>query len=160
MEQTPGAHLIYDVRKHHISVFVFQERSLPARLSDSASLPGKLSFDMELGVRAAFAILCATAADASIVLRDCLKPRHRLDNRQLMTHATWPSACRLALYLFSFPKLRFSPWEFLLDGQPGSTHFLFLSRRFFVAVGMISGQRMRITTGLLTFKPQLIGPRL
>jgi hypothetical protein len=32
LEQTPGAHLIYDVRKHHISVFVFQERSLPARL--------------------------------------------------------------------------------------------------------------------------------
>jgi anti-sigma factor RsiW len=47
LEQTPGAHLIYDVRKHHISVFVFQERSLPARLNDSASLPGKLSFNME-----------------------------------------------------------------------------------------------------------------
>jgi len=36
LEQTPGAHLIYYVRKHHISVFVFQERSLPARLSDSS----------------------------------------------------------------------------------------------------------------------------
>jgi len=47
LEQTPGAHLIYDVRKHHISVFVFQERSLPARLSDSSSAPGKLSFNME-----------------------------------------------------------------------------------------------------------------
>ena len=47
LEQTPGAHLIYDVRKHHISVFVFQERSLPARLSDSTSRPGKLSFNME-----------------------------------------------------------------------------------------------------------------
>jgi anti-sigma factor RsiW len=34
LDQTPGAHLNYDVRKHHISVFVFQERSLrlPARL--------------------------------------------------------------------------------------------------------------------------------
>jgi anti-sigma factor RsiW len=31
LDQTPGAHLIYGVRKHHISVFVFQERSLPAR---------------------------------------------------------------------------------------------------------------------------------
>jgi hypothetical protein len=25
LDQTPGAHLIYGVRKHHISVFVFQE---------------------------------------------------------------------------------------------------------------------------------------
>jgi anti-sigma factor RsiW len=47
LEQTPGAHLIYDVGKHHISVFVFQERSLPARLSDSSLKPGKLSFNME-----------------------------------------------------------------------------------------------------------------
>jgi len=47
LEQTPGAHLIYDVGKHHISVFVFQERSLPTRLSDSSLKPGKLSFNME-----------------------------------------------------------------------------------------------------------------
>jgi anti-sigma factor RsiW len=47
LEQTPGAHLIYDVGKHHISVFVFQERSLPARLSESSLQPGKLSFNME-----------------------------------------------------------------------------------------------------------------
>ena len=45
--QTPGAHLIYDVRKHHISVFVFQERSLPAMLSDNALQPRKVSFNME-----------------------------------------------------------------------------------------------------------------
>ena len=32
LEQTPGAHLIYDVRKHHISVLVFQERSLPGEV--------------------------------------------------------------------------------------------------------------------------------
>jgi anti-sigma factor RsiW len=36
LDQPPGAHLIYGVRKRHISVFVFQERSLPARLSDSS----------------------------------------------------------------------------------------------------------------------------
>jgi anti-sigma factor RsiW len=47
LEQTPGAHLIYDVGKHHISVFVFPERSLPARLSDSSLESGKLSFNME-----------------------------------------------------------------------------------------------------------------
>src|SRR5207244_13446718 len=45
LEQTPGAHLIYDARKHHISVFVFQERSLPARLTDSSVKPAKLSFN-------------------------------------------------------------------------------------------------------------------
>jgi anti-sigma factor RsiW len=47
LEQTPGAHLIYDTGKHHISVFVFQERSLPARLTDSSLLSDKLSFNME-----------------------------------------------------------------------------------------------------------------
>jgi anti-sigma factor RsiW len=47
LEQTPGAHLIYDVGKHHISVFVFQERSLPARMSDSSLKPERLSFNME-----------------------------------------------------------------------------------------------------------------
>jgi anti-sigma factor RsiW len=66
LEQTPGAHLIYDVRKHHISVFVFQERSLPAKLRNSASLPGKLSFNMETwsqgGLRY-FVIGDASAAD-------------------------------------------------------------------------------------------------
>ena len=66
LEQTPGAHLIYDVRKHHISVFLFQERSLPARLSDSGLQPGKLSFNMETwsqgGLRY-FVIGDASAAD-------------------------------------------------------------------------------------------------
>ena len=47
LDQTPGAHLIYDVRKHHISVFVFQERSLPASLDKNYLLPKKLPFNME-----------------------------------------------------------------------------------------------------------------
>src|SRR5260370_11786619 len=47
LEQTPGAHLVYDVRKHHISVFVFQERSLPARLYENSLSPKKLPFNME-----------------------------------------------------------------------------------------------------------------
>jgi anti-sigma factor RsiW len=46
LEQTPGAHLIYDVRKHHISVLVFQERSLPARLEENP-VPRKQPFNME-----------------------------------------------------------------------------------------------------------------
>jgi anti-sigma factor RsiW len=53
LEQTPGAHLIYDVRKHHISVFVFQERSLSSSLKSPASLdenslsPKNLPFNLE-----------------------------------------------------------------------------------------------------------------
>jgi anti-sigma factor RsiW len=47
LEQTPGAHLIYDVRKHHISVFIFQERSLPASLDANSLFPKKLPFNME-----------------------------------------------------------------------------------------------------------------
>jgi anti-sigma factor RsiW len=44
LDQTPGAHLIYDLRKHHISVFVFQQRSLP----DESSLAAKnLPFNVE-----------------------------------------------------------------------------------------------------------------
>jgi len=63
LEQAPGAHLIYDVRKHHISVLVFQERSLPASLDRS---PKKLPFNMETwsqgGLRY-FVISDASAAD-------------------------------------------------------------------------------------------------
>jgi anti-sigma factor RsiW len=72
LEQTPGAHLIYDARKHHISVFVFQERSLPARLSDSSLKPAKLSFNMETwsqgGLRY-FVIGDASAADIDNLAR-------------------------------------------------------------------------------------------
>jgi anti-sigma factor RsiW len=48
LDQTPGAHLIYDVRKHHISVFVFQERSLslPGGLKESFA-PKNVSFNVE-----------------------------------------------------------------------------------------------------------------
>jgi anti-sigma factor RsiW len=35
LDQAPGTHLIYDVRKHHISVFVFPERSLSLQLTAS-----------------------------------------------------------------------------------------------------------------------------
>jgi anti-sigma factor RsiW len=68
LDQTPGAHLIYDSRKHHISVFVFQERSLklPASLDENSLLPKKLSFNVETwsqgGLRY-FVIGDASAAD-------------------------------------------------------------------------------------------------
>lgn len=68
LEQTPGAHLIYDVRKHHISVFVFQERSLPAKLDQSFLSQKKLPFNMETwsqgGLRY-FVIGDASSADIS-----------------------------------------------------------------------------------------------
>ncbi len=51
LDQTPGAHLIYDVRKHHISVFVFQERALslklPSSLDENSPSPKRLPFSME-----------------------------------------------------------------------------------------------------------------
>ena len=68
LDQTPGAHLIYDVRKHHISVFVFQERSfrLPGRLDENSFAPKNVSFNMETwsqgGLRY-FVIGDASAAD-------------------------------------------------------------------------------------------------
>jgi anti-sigma factor RsiW len=72
LEQTAGAHLIYDVRKHHISVFVFQERSVPARLADNSLKPANLSFNMETwsqgGLRY-FVIGDASAADIDSLAR-------------------------------------------------------------------------------------------
>jgi anti-sigma factor RsiW len=66
LDQTPGAHLIYDVRKHHISVFVFQERSLPAKLDENSLSPKQLPFNLETwsqgGLRY-FVISDASAAD-------------------------------------------------------------------------------------------------
>jgi anti-sigma factor RsiW len=47
LDQTPGGQLIYDYRKHHISVFVFQERSLPSSLRGSSLAPEKLPFNVE-----------------------------------------------------------------------------------------------------------------
>jgi anti-sigma factor RsiW len=66
LEQTPGAHLIYDVRKHHISVFVFQERSLPPNLNGSSLSPKQLSFNLETWTQGGlryFVIGDASAAD-------------------------------------------------------------------------------------------------
>jgi anti-sigma factor RsiW len=72
LDQTPGAHLIYDVRKHHISVFVFQERvlalslKLPASWDGNSLSPKNLPFNIETwsqgGLRY-FVIGDASAAD-------------------------------------------------------------------------------------------------
>jgi anti-sigma factor RsiW len=47
LDQTPGAQLIYDVRKHHISVFVFPERSLQTGLDENSLSPKKVPYNME-----------------------------------------------------------------------------------------------------------------
>ena len=44
--QTPGAHLIYAVRKHEISVFVFQEGALRDRWDGSSAATRELSFHL------------------------------------------------------------------------------------------------------------------
>ena len=44
--QTPGAHLIYAVRKHEISVFVFQEGGLRSRWDDHSLARKELSFNL------------------------------------------------------------------------------------------------------------------
>lgn len=72
LDQTPGAHLIYDVGKHHISVFLFQERSFRARLDENSLAPKQLSFNMETwsqgGLRY-FVIGDASAADIDNLAR-------------------------------------------------------------------------------------------
>jgi anti-sigma factor RsiW len=45
--QTPGAHLIYEVRKHEISVFIFQEGALRGKWDDESLVAKELSFNME-----------------------------------------------------------------------------------------------------------------
>jgi anti-sigma factor RsiW len=44
--QAPGAHLIYAVRKHEISVLVFQEVALGSRLTDGSTAKKELSFNV------------------------------------------------------------------------------------------------------------------
>jgi anti-sigma factor RsiW len=72
LDQTPGAQLIYDVRKHHISVFVFQERPLPAGLDENLLSPKKVPYNMETwsqgGLRY-FVIGDASAADIDSIAK-------------------------------------------------------------------------------------------
>lgn len=68
LDQSPGAQLIYQLRKHQISVFVFQEASLRGKFGQDASARSKLSFRMETWSRGGlrfFVIGDASAADIS-----------------------------------------------------------------------------------------------
>jgi anti-sigma factor RsiW len=72
LDQTPGAQLIYDVRKHHISVFVFQERSLQTGLDENSLSPKRVPYNMETwsqgGLRY-FAVGDASAADIDSIVK-------------------------------------------------------------------------------------------
>jgi anti-sigma factor RsiW len=72
LEQTPGAHLIYDVRKHHISVFIFPEDGLRAHLGGKSAAATKTLFNVETwhqnGLRY-FVIGDASAADIDRLVR-------------------------------------------------------------------------------------------
>jgi anti-sigma factor RsiW len=72
LDQTPGAQLIYYVRKHHISVFVFQERSLQTGLDENSLSPKKVPYNMETwsqgGLRY-FVIGDASAADIDSIAK-------------------------------------------------------------------------------------------
>ncbi len=46
LEQSPGAELIFRVRKHQISLFIFQERGLPVRLPSAGPMDAR-SFHLE-----------------------------------------------------------------------------------------------------------------
>ncbi len=74
LDQGPGAHLIYDVRKHHISVFVFQERSLRLRggLNENSFAPKNVSFNIETWTQGGlryFVLGDASAADIDSLAR-------------------------------------------------------------------------------------------
>ena len=46
-QQSPGAQLLFDVGKHRISVFIFQDRAELSRLNSGSSLSRKLAFNTE-----------------------------------------------------------------------------------------------------------------
>jgi anti-sigma factor RsiW len=46
-QQSPGAQLLFEIRKHRISVFIFQNRAELSRLNSESSLRRKLAFSSE-----------------------------------------------------------------------------------------------------------------
>jgi anti-sigma factor RsiW len=74
-EQSPGAQLLFQVRKHQLSVFIFSERSLATHLSAANLVEHKLDFTIQTwsqnGLRY-FVISDASPADVA-ALSDLLK---------------------------------------------------------------------------------------
>lgn len=70
LEQAPGAHLVYKLRKHEISVLIFREESLRQKLAPGSSAIKSESFSMETWSRGElryFVIGDASAADVDKV---------------------------------------------------------------------------------------------
>ena len=66
LDQTPGAHLIYEVRKHEISVFIFQDAALRGKWNEQSPVTKELSFCVETWSRGGlryFVVGDASAAD-------------------------------------------------------------------------------------------------
>ena len=70
--QAPGAHLIYQVRKHEISVLIFRNTSMPDGLRAAPEVTGQTSFNLETwsqgGLRY-FVVGDANAADVGALSR-------------------------------------------------------------------------------------------
>jgi anti-sigma factor RsiW len=49
-QQNPGAQLLFEIRKHQISVFIFQNRAELSRIASGATLRGRLGFSSETWV--------------------------------------------------------------------------------------------------------------
>jgi anti-sigma factor RsiW len=73
--QSPGAELIYQIRKHQISVFIFQDRGVGRELGSSAWSEKELSFNIESwnqgGLR--YFVIGDASADDLRALADMLK---------------------------------------------------------------------------------------
>jgi len=75
LSQKPGAHLIYEVRKHKVSVFIFQEGSLRGRWDEESPVTKELSFNMETWSQSSlrYCILGDAAAADINILAELLK---------------------------------------------------------------------------------------
>ena len=79
-QQSPGAHLLFEIRKHQISVFIFQNRADLSRLSSGSSLRSKLAFSSETWTEGDLRYFVVGDANASDIhnLSELLKRAARL----------------------------------------------------------------------------------
>ncbi|MGA8492627.1 MAG: zf-HC2 domain-containing protein [Terriglobales bacterium] len=73
--QSPGAELIYQIRKHRVSVFIFQDRGVGRELGSSAQSQKQLSFNTETWIQGGlrYFVIGDASADYIHTLSDMLK---------------------------------------------------------------------------------------
>jgi anti-sigma factor RsiW len=78
-QQSPGAHLLFEVGKHQISVFIFQNRAELGNLSSGSQLTRKLAFNTETWVDGGLRYFVLSDASPSDVhdLSELLKSANR-----------------------------------------------------------------------------------